>query len=197
MKMSSAPAARNAAAIQEVLRTVLPMQGLVLEVASGTGQHAAHFCEAMPTLRWQPSDLEESSLESVEAWRKECTTENFLSPIVLDVCANSWPIQKADAIFCANMIHISPWATTLGLFALAASVLSSDAPVVLYGPFLEDDVETAEGNLSFDQWLQARDSRWNIRRLEDVRAAADKAGFQLQQRVEMPANNLCLVFRKS
>ncbi len=196
MKMSSAPAARNAAAIEEVLRAVLPNQGLVLEVASGTGQHAAHFCEAMPRLRWQPSDLEESSLESIEAWRKECFTENFLSPIVLDVCADSWPIEHADAIFCANMIHISPWETTLGLFTLAADVLSSDAPVVLYGPYLEDNVETAPGNLSFGQWLQARDSRWNIRRLEEVCAAADKAGFELQQRTEMPANNLCLVFRK-
>lgn len=196
MRLNSPSASRNADVIQKVLVEELGDSGLVVEIASGTGQHAAQFCRAMPGVHWQASDRDAEALTSISVWRSESGLDNFLAPVVLDVCAPTWPVDSAHAIFCANMIHISPWKTTLGLFAGAARLLSADCPVILYGPYLEDTVETAPGNLSFERWLVERDSSWGIRRLEDVRDVADKEGFDLRKRIEMPANNLSLVFRK-
>jgi len=196
MKLISGPATRNAEPIANVLFRHLPAQGKTLEIASGSGQHAAHFCAAMPKLNWQASDCDEDALHSINAWRKECGLENFLPPLVLDVCAETWPIEQADAVFCANMIHISPWESTSGLFRGAARILAPDAPLVLYGPFIEDSVSTSDGNRSFEQWLKNRDPSFGIRKLEEVSHVAEVAGFFLQHRVEMPANNLCLVYRR-
>ncbi len=196
MKMHSPSASRNVQPILEVLEQVLPSSGTVLEIASGTGQHAAHFCSALPSLDWQASDRDPDSLPSIEAWRNESGLPNYLSPIVLDVISPTWPIAAADAVFCANMIHISPWESTLGLLAGAARILAKGAPLVLYGPYLEQEQPTAQGNLNFDASLRNRNPSWGIRNLADVKEVAADAGFRWEKRFAMPANNLCVVFKK-
>lgn len=189
-----APAvARNREPLLEVLRDVLPATGLVLEIASGTGEHAAHVAAAMPGLIWQPSDPDAESRASIDAWA--AGRPSIRPALALDATAWPWPIERADAVLCVNMIHIAPWAATLGLMHGAAAVLPSGAPLVLYGPYLRDGVPTAPGNIDFDASLRARNPEWGIRRLEDVAAAAQ--GFTLDRVVEMPANNLTVVFRRT
>ncbi len=186
---------RNAAVITSVLDRVLP-PGLTLEIASGTGQHAAHFCAALPKVQWQPSDYDASALPSIDAWRLETGLANFLPAVQIDVGEDPWPVLEADAIFCANMIHISPWDRCLGLFRGAGRLLSTGGVLVLYGPFRERDVETAQSNENFDESLKSRNPEWGLRYLHDVEAAANECGLQLEERVVMPANNLCAVFRR-
>lgn len=193
----SAPhVARNAGPIAEVLREVLPARGLVLELASGTGEHVLHFAHEFPKLLWQPSDAEPAALRSIEAWRAESGLFNLLPPISLDVRAADWPVAAADAILAINLIHISSWAATQGLMRGAGRLLMTGAPLYLYGPYRRQDVETAPSNEAFDESLKARDSEWGLRDLEEVAAEAERNGFSLALVAPMPANNLSLVFRK-
>jgi hypothetical protein len=194
----SAPhVARNAGPIAEVLREVLPERGLVLEVASGSGEHVVHFARAFPKLLWQPSDPEPAALRSIEAWRVEAGLFNLLPAIPLDARAAQWPVAKADAILCINMVHISPWAATLGLLRGAGRLLAAGAPLYLYGAYRQAGVATAPSNEAFDASLRARNPDWGLRDLEEVAAEADRAGFTLENVFEMPANNLSVVFRKA
>ncbi|HEY1606221.1 MAG TPA: DUF938 domain-containing protein [Allosphingosinicella sp.] len=194
----SAPhVARNADPIAEVLRETLPERGLVLEVASGTGEHILRFARAFPGLLWQPSDPDPAALRSIEAWRASAGLDNLRAPTMLDARSDDWPVAAADAILCINMVHISPWAATLGLLDGAARLLGPGAPLILYGAYRRADVATAPSNEEFDRTLRARNPEWGLRRLEDVAAGAEGRGFTLERIVEMLANNLIVVFRKS
>ena len=194
----SAPhVARNAGPIAEVLRTILPADGLVLEVASGTGEHILHFAREFPNLLWRPSDPEPGALRSIEAWRTGSGLANLLPPIALDARAADWPVATADAILCINMVHISPWAATLGLLRGAGRLLRAGAPLYLYGAYRRAGVETAPSNEAFDAGLRARDPAWGLRNLEDVVAAAQTHGLRLEAVTQMPANNLSVVLRKA
>lgn len=184
---------RNRGAIAEILRAHLPAAGLVLEVASGSGEHCAYFAEEFAALDWQPSDPEPAALASIAAWCEGLA--NVRAPIDLDAAAPDWPIDRADAVLCINMVHISPWEATLGLLAGAARVLAPGAPLILYGPYRRAGMPTADSNEAFDQSLKSRDPRWGLRDVEAVTAAA-AAGFRLDALVEMLANNLMLVYRR-
>ncbi|MFN0183101.1 MAG: DUF938 domain-containing protein [Aquabacterium sp.] len=190
----SPAAERNRAPILAELQRVLPARGLLLEVASGTGQHAA-FCSAgLPGWDWQPTDFEAAALPSISAWCEGLP--RLRPPLQLDVLQPVWPGVPAlvDAMFCANMIHIAPWACCAGLMQGAARHLASAGLLVTYGPYLEDDVPTSPGNAAFDADLRARNPAWGLRRREDVAAVAAAAGLHLRERVAMPANNLLLVW---
>jgi len=186
---------RNRDAILAVLRDELPSSGLVLEVASGSGQHVVHFAATLPALDWQPSDPDPAALVSIESWRQEAGLPNVRPPLRLDASAD-WPVERADAILCVNMVHISPWEATLGLMKGAGAVLPPGGLLYLYGPYLRENVETAPSNLAFDASLKARDPQWGLRRVEDVIAAAEGEGLVLRRLLEMPANNLSLIFRR-
>jgi SAM-dependent methyltransferase len=193
----SAPAAgRNREPILSVLRDILPRTGLVLEIASGTGEHAVWFGGALPGLTWQPTDRDPEALGSIAAWRETAGTTNVLPPLVLDAASDNWPVERADAVVSINMIHIAPWRAAQGLIAGAARVLSADGLLFLYGPFRENGAHTSPGNTAFDKDLRARDPSWGIRDLEDVAALAERFGFKALERIAMPANNLSLVFRR-
>lgn len=179
-----------------VLSEILPPTGLALEIASGSGEHVVHFAAAFPGLAWQPSDPDSDALGSIAAWADESGAPNILEPIALDAAATAWPISHADALLCINMVHISPWAATKGLIAGAARVLGAGAPLYLYGPYLREGVETVPSNLAFDESLKARNPDWGLRRLEDVVAVAEANGFALERVVDMPANNLSVIFRR-
>ena len=196
MKRHAPAAERNREPIAAVLTEELPAEGLVLEVASGTGEHAVHFARTYPHLAWQPTDPDPEALESIAAWRGEEGLANVRAPVVLDAAAGEWPVAAADAVLCINMVHISPLAATEGLLAGAAALLAPGAPLILYGPYLEAAVETAPSNLEFDAWLKRRDPGFGLRSAEwlDERAAAH--GFARTRRVAMPANNLTLVYRR-
>lgn len=192
-----APAtARNREAILAILRKELPEAGIVLEVASGSGEHAVYFAGQFPELEWQPSDPDEGALASIDAWREESGNANLRTPVCLDASSPAWPISRADAVLCINMVHISPWAASEGLFAGAARLLDDGAPLILYGPYLESDVETAPSNAEFDRSLRQRNPEWGLRQLADVDALAGKCGFTRMARCAMPANNVMLVYRK-
>ena len=193
---SSPAAVRNRDPILEVLRRHLPAEGLVLELAAGTGEHAAYFARALPGLTWQPTDPDPQALLSMAAWREAAGLSNLLPPVRLDA-TRSWPVEHADAVVCINMVHISPWAATEGLMAGAARVLPASGVLLLYGPYREIDVPTAPSNEAFDASLKARDSAWGLRDREAVEALARAHGLERIERVEMPANNLSLVFRKA
>ena len=186
---------RNRGAILAVLREELPSSGLVLEVASGSGEHAIHFAAALPHLDWQPSDSDPAALTSIAAWRAQAELPNLHAPIRLDAAAD-WPIGRADAILCINMVHISPWEATLGLLKGAGERLPPGGLLYLYGPYIREDVDTAPSNLAFDASLKARDPRWGLRQVEHVVTAAAEAGLTFQRWVEMPANNLSLLLRR-
>ncbi len=194
----SAAAERNKAAILEVLASVLPEDAMVLEIASGTGQHAAYFAGTHPRWTWQPSDIHPRALDGIAG---RCDTlANVRPAIVRDVLAplSSQSLGGAfDAIYCANMIHIAPWATCTGLMQLAARTLTPAGALVLYGPFIEDDLPTAASNDAFDADLRSRNPDWGLRRIADVDAEAARAGLQRVERHSMPANNLTIVFRRS
>lgn len=193
----SAPAAlRNREPILGVLREELPAQGLVLEIASGTGEHVTYFAAHLPALTFQPSDPDGGARASVAAWTREFDLPNVRPPVALDAAAEHWPIDAADAIVCINMIHISPWTSTEGLMRGAGRILPGGAPLCLYGPYRRDGVVTAPSNEAFDASLKARTPAWGLRRLEDVAALASANGLTLSRVAEMPANNLSVVFRK-
>ena len=185
---------RNRDVIAETLAGLLPQDGLVLEVASGTGEHAVHFARQFPALTWQPSDPDPIALASINAWRADSNVPNVLPAILLDASAD-WSIAQADAIVCINMTHISPWTATVGLLHNAARILPPNAPLFIYGPFRQRDAPLAESNASFDTSLRQQNPEWGLRYVEDVAAAAQNVGLQLDQSVKMPANNLSLIFR--
>lgn len=195
-KRSAPHVARNADAIIEVLRGVLPQEGLVLEVASGSGEHAVRFARAFPDLSWQPSDPDPVSLRSIEAWRQAERLPNLLAPVSLDAAAE-WPLERADAIVCINMVHISPWAATEGLMRGAGRLLAPGSPLYLYGAYRQSGVPTAPSNEAFDLSLRERNPLWGLRQLDEVTAEAGRHGLSLESVVPMPANNLSVIFRKA
>lgn len=197
MKRHAPAVGRNREPIAAVLTEELPAAGLVFEVASGTGEHAVHFARTFPDLQWQPSDPELAARESIAAWRDEEGLPNLLSPLALDAAGADWPLDRADAVLCINMIHISPIAATKGLLAGAARLLAPGAPLILYGPYLEADVETAPSNIAFDLDLKSRNHEWGLRSVEWLDELAQSAGFERTRRVAMPANNLTLVYRRT
>ncbi len=193
----SAPAAtRNRDPILRVLRDQLPRPALVLEVASGTGEHAVWFSKALPEVTWQPTDHDDDALNSIAVWRDTAGPPNLLPPLRLDAGSDTWPVAQADAIVAINMVHIAPWTATQGLFAGAARVLTDDGLLFLYGPFREGGEHTSPGNAAFDADLRARDQAWGIRDLEAVTSLASQHGFRPPERIAMPANNLSVVFRR-
>jgi hypothetical protein len=196
MKQHAPAAERNREPILSVLREVLPVRGLALEVAAGTGQHAIAFARAFPELTWQPSDREPAAVASIAAWGAEAGSDNLCAPVVLDV-EKPWPVTDAHAIVCINMIHIAPWTAARALLAGAGRVLPVGAPLYLYGPYRVRDRPTAPSNEAFDASLRARDPRWGLRWLHEVAAEALRAGLALDRTVDMPANNLSVVFRKA
>ncbi|MBO9580951.1 MAG: DUF938 domain-containing protein [Sphingobium sp.] len=187
---------RNRDAIVEVLRGVMPKRGTILEVASGSGEHAVHFAQAFPALDWQPSDPDPAALRSIAAYVNDADLTNVAPPLMIDARAEDWPLDRADAVLCINMVHISPWEATRGLLRGAAKLLPSDGLLYLYGPYIQQGVETAASNLAFDQSLKSRDPAWGLRDVADVEAAAVEQGFRLEAIVPMPANNLSLIFRR-
>ena len=194
----SLAAERNRQPILEVLLRWLPARGNALEFASGTGQHAVHFAAGLPGWTWQPTDPEPSALASIAAWREAAALANLAPPQPLDVMTAPWPIAvPPDAIFCANMIHIAPWATCVALTQGAARHLTRDGRLIVYGPFLIDGIATAPGNLAFDADLRQRNPAWGLRSLADVEGAAADAGLVLRDRVAMPANNAMLLFGRA
>jgi hypothetical protein len=216
----SAPAAlRNRLPIGDVLSEWLPATGLVLEIASGTGEHASYFAERFPGLTWQPSDLHRDALMSINGWREELRLPNLLEPVLLDASSADWPISHVDPVLSIkmhsdgregsktagnrgfdvvlnlNMVHISPWSAAIGLITGASKVLKHRGTLILYGPWLQRGVQTAPSNLAFDQQLRERDPEWGLRFVEDFELAACEHGFTLEQTRAMPANNLMLLFR--
>ncbi|WP_338240590.1 DUF938 domain-containing protein [Aurantiacibacter hainanensis] len=196
MSKNHAPATqRNREPIREVLERELPEAGgLLLEIAAGTGEHAVYLSRAFPQWQWQPTDPDPDALASIAAWRAEEGGANLLPPLQLDASAPDWPVESADAILCVNMTHISPWAATVGLFEHAESLLKDGGPLIIYGPFLEDCVETVASNRDFDASLKARNPEWGLRNGRDLDELAILNGMQRVRRVEMPANNLVLVY---
>jgi SAM-dependent methyltransferase len=198
----SSAAERNKQPILEVLQRVLPAQAKALEIASGTGQHAVWFAAAMPGWTWQPTDADADALPDISAHTAQAGLSNVRPPLRLDVLARKWPAdapefsEPFDAVFCANMLHISPWSTCAALMQGAARHLAPAGVLVTYGPYLEDGVPTAPGNLAFDESLRARTAAWGIRNLRDVAAEAARGGLVLRERHSMPANNLVLVFAR-
>lgn len=193
----SAPAAlRNRGPILDLLAEVLPAHGLVLELASGSGEHVVHFARALPALRWQPSDPDAAARASIAAWTEAEGLENVLAPLEIDASTAPWPIERVDAVLCINMIHISPWEATEGLMRGAGRILLPGAPLYLYGPYRRTDRTLEPSNAAFDRDLRRRDPRWGLRLLDEVADCAAAQGFGLDRVAEMPANNLSVVFRK-
>ena len=196
----TAPAAeRNRAPILAVLKDILPETGLVLEIASGTGQHAAAFAKAFPKLTWQPSDPTPHARASIDAWRQVTQAENLLPPMDLDTARPDWERaieEPPAAILCINMIHIAPWAACAGLIRGSGCLLPAGGPLYLYGPFRRGGGHTAPSNAAFDRALRAENREWGVRDLEAVAELAEAAGLQQERSVAMPANNLSVVFQR-
>ncbi len=194
----SAPATlRNREPILAVLREVLPARGMVLEVASGTGEHAVFFARHLPGIVWQPSDPSPELRNSIAAWALAEGLTNLPPPLDLDAASAIWPVVQAEAVVCINMIHISPWAATEGLMRGAGKLLPPGAPLVLYGPYRRSGMQLEPSNAAFDLDLKRRDPQWGLRLLEDVATCAGGHGLVLDRIVDMPANNLSVVFRKA
>lgn len=189
-------AARNRAAILDAIRDDLPAGGLVLEVASGSGEHVVHFAAALPGLTFQPSDPEAAARASIDAWAAGSGLANIRPALAIDAAAPGWPVAAVDAVVCINMIHIAPWAAAEGLLRGAAAILPPGAPLILYGPFRRGGAHTAPSNAAFDADLRARDPAWGVRDLEAVAALAAAQGFGPAAVTEMPANNLTVAFRR-
>jgi hypothetical protein len=187
---------RNRDFILDVLRDVLPRTGVILEVASGSGEHVVHCARNLPSLVFQPSDPDPDAQLSVAAWVKATGVTNVRAPIALDASDSVWPIASADGIICINMIHILPWQATRGLMKGATAILRSRSPLYLYGPYKREGFETAPSNHAFDRSLRDRNPKWGLRDLEEVAAIAQSAGFSSPVITEMPANNLSVVFRR-
>ncbi|WP_340586687.1 DUF938 domain-containing protein [Erythrobacter alti] len=197
MKRYAPATERNRDPIAAVLAEELPDEGIVLEVASGSGEHAVYFARRFPSLRWQPSDPDSEAVASIAAWASEAELANLEPPLRLDASAGRWPVESADALLCVNMIHISPPEASEGLMTGGGHILKDGGPLLLYGPYKEPDVDTAPSNLAFDESLKARDPRWGLRDTEWIDALAAKNGLARTRRVAMPANNIMLVYRRT
>ncbi|WP_086734319.1 DUF938 domain-containing protein [Erythrobacter colymbi] len=198
MKQHAPATLRNREPIAAVLAQELPARGTVLEIAAGTGEHAVFFAGAFPALDWQPTDPSPEAVASITAYRDDYGGTNLAAPLLLDAAApETWPVTRADAIVCINMVHISPWEATLGLFRGAAQLLGSGAPLILYGPYLEAGVETTPSNLEFDASLKARNPLWGLREAEALDALAAQHGMARTARHALPANNIVLVYRSA
>jgi hypothetical protein len=192
-----APAtSRNRDPILKVLQAELPPSGLVLEVASGSGEHAVFFAAALPRISWRPSDASAAARRSILAWIESAESANVLPPLALDAAVEPWPIDRAAAVVCINMIHISPWESAEGLMRGAGRILANDEPLILYGPFRRGDRPLEPSNEAFDRDLRGSDPRWGLRELDEVADCAKRNGLRLARVVEMPANNLSVIFRK-
>ncbi len=197
-RQHAAATSRNREPILEVLKNVLPLKGMLLEIASGTGEHAAYMTPPLESgWTWQPSELSSEALEDIDSYARESGCERIRPAIVLDVTEETWPLAHADAILCCNMIHIAPWEAAEGLFAGAARILPPEAPLILYGPFKRNGEHTAPSNAQFDAtFLKQRNPRWGVRCLDtEVAPLAEENGFVLDEIVQMPANNLSVIFR--
>ncbi|WP_404809953.1 DUF938 domain-containing protein [Microvirga lenta] len=188
--------ARNRDPILAVLRRILPRAGTVLEIASGTGEHAVYFAAALPHLKWQPSDCEEQALSSIAAHRAASGLPNLLAPLTLDASSPEWTVERVDALVAINMVHISPWRATQGLMAGAGRVLTPGGVLYLYGAYKENGAHSAPSNEAFDSDLKRRNPEWGVRDLEEVTELARAHGLVLAERISMPANNLSLIFRR-
>lgn len=195
-RIVSPSAERNKGPISEVLRRVLPAQGDVLEVSSGTGQHVLHFAQAMPHIRWQPTERDADSLKSIASWLAETPMANVSAPYRLDVHDETWPVRDVVAVVCINMIHIAAPSATEALLRGAANVIARGGILFLYGPFRRQGRHTSAGNKAFDAQLKAQNPEWGVRNLEDVAHLASAVGLELEQTQDMPANNLSVIFRK-
>jgi hypothetical protein len=195
-RLVSPSAERNKAPIADILKRVLPSQGTVLEISSGTGQHIVHFAREMPDLLWQPSERDEPSLQSIGRWMVAENLPNILTPLRIDVTEMPWQAGNATAIVCLNMIHIAPWSATEGLIQGAESLLGQGGILFLYGPYRRQARPTAPSNETFDEQLRSRNPEWGLRSVEDVASYAMLHGFGPPEIHEMPANNLSLVFRR-
>lgn len=187
---------RNRDFILEILTKFLPKEGRVLEIASGSGEHIVHFAKAFPLITWQPSDLEEECLASIQAWTDFHELSNIEPPLNLDT-TKEWDLEPLDALVCINMVHISPWEATVGLMEKAGELLRSEGTLYLYGPYKKDGQHTAPSNESFEEWLKEQDLRFGVRNLEDVQHLGEQNGLSLSQIIDMPANNFSLVFNKT
>ncbi len=187
---------RNREAISDVLEEILPSSGFVLEIASGTGEHIIHFAARFPGLIWQPSDDDDAGLASIESWRADVDLPNILPAIRLDAASADWPVTQADAILCINMIHISPWKATEGLMAGAERLLKTGDVLYLYGPYRQASVQSAPSNEAFDASLKSRNPAWGLRDVDEVINLARQFGLHLDQIIQMPANNLSLMFKR-
>jgi SAM-dependent methyltransferase len=187
---------RNRDPILDVLRTVLPDQGLVLEIASGSGEHVAHFAAALPGLTFQPSDPSPEARASIDAWAARTGMTNIRPALALDASRPPWPLSHADAIVCINMVHISPWAATQGLLAQAREILPAGGALYLYGAYLREGIATAPSNMAFDGWLRGQNPEWGLRDLAAVAALARDHGFSAPEVIEMPSNNVSVIFRR-
>jgi hypothetical protein len=185
---------RNRDVIAQTLARVLPTEGLILEVASGTGEHVVHFAKMFPALTWQPSDPDPIALASINAWRADSKVPNVRPAMLLDASAD-WPIAQADAVVCIDMTHISPWAATVGLLRNAARLLPQSAVLFIYGPYNQRDVPLADSNAAFDAALRQQNALWGLRFVDDITAEAYTSGLHLDSVIDMPANNLSLIFR--
>lgn len=198
-ELPHAPATlRNREPILKVLQNVLPPKGLLLEIASGTGEHAAFIAPRLgTTLEWQPSEVRSEMLADIDGHTSRSACAQIRPSILLDVCESEWPIAGADAVFCANMIHIAPWAAAKGLFEGASRILDAGMPLVLYGPYKRQAAHTAPSNAAFDAGLRAQNPLWGVRCLDtEVAPLADRVGFALEELIAMPANNFTVVFRR-
>jgi cyclopropane fatty-acyl-phospholipid synthase-like methyltransferase len=198
-RMFSPSAARNSAPILAVLKQVLPTHGKVLEIGCGTGEHAVHFAEAMANLTWLPSDPDTGSRASTASWIKFKGLNNVLPPLDIDVCSSKWGVEQTtpfDAIVSINMVHIAPWAASLGLFEGAGRLLRAGGLLFLYGPFMRNGEHNAPSNAAFDESLKARNSSWGLRDIADLERVAAASGLHLRETIEMPANNLALVISR-
>jgi SAM-dependent methyltransferase len=199
-RMFSPSVARYSAPILAVLQRVLPMRGLVLEIGCGTGEHAVYFADAMPNLSWQPSDPDFRSRASTAAWIEFSGLTNVLPPLDIDVCATAWREELSaqfDAIVSLNMVHIAPWAASLGLFAGAGALLRRGGVLFLYGPFMRDGVHNAPSNAAFDAALKAQNPTWGVRDITELECVGKASGVDLREMIKMPANNTSLVFIKT
>ena len=190
MKREAPAAARNRQPILDVLQPRLPARGLVLEIASGTGEHVVHYAAARPGLVFQPSDPDAGARASIDDWVRTLGLDNVRPALEIDVTKSTWPVERADAVLCCNMIHIAPWEAAVGLVTGAASLL------FLYGPYRRGGRHTSPSNEAFDSDLKRRNSAWGVRNLEDVIELAESRGFSAPEIVEMPANNLSLLFKR-
>jgi hypothetical protein len=189
--------ARNRDALLQVLKLILPQTGTILEIASGTGEHACYFAPAFGAAIWQPTDADESAIASINAHREADSPANLAPPLRLNVMESKWKVNAADAVLCVNMVHITPWVCCKNLLRGCAHVLSPGAPLVLYGPFKQDGAHTAPSNAKFDQTLRGQNAEWGIRDMAEIAEAGKARGLTIEDPIAMPSNNFCLIFRQT